>query len=328
MTAVTLQTDRKIKEGYLVKLGLKTVFVMALIAGMVFSTCLVVQAKGTALTDTSQQAYEYAKKMSLDYTATVSVQNEYELLKSLQAESYDSLIAQGMTDSEIDALRGLDYASLIRARRRAYSDECLRGLGYTDQQIKTMNNFTGAEEEMLAVASTLYWVKSPWGREHGPSMSAFEMWFYWDWSNPPLVFLPGRHHMIGFLFTDGMLVNQTSNCTIRYRDVANGAHVYLPADFRQDPLNTIGFKFDAWIDTMGGGMPVGKWAQGGSGWFRLYKPEQVNAITVMTKYAASTYLAQNISITVGWPSLAFGPSAQELFYDLFNYSIQYDHYLP
>lgn len=112
--------------------------------------------------------------------------NEYQLVKKVQAKSVEELRNSGLTDSQIQDIKSIDYAKKLRERAKL-SEDTLVAYGYSKDQIKMLKNFKGTEEEINRLASDVNLVIDDNSYLfHYSGNTYFKIMYSWEWNSCPI----------------------------------------------------------------------------------------------------------------------------------------------
>lgn len=239
----------------------------------------------------------------------VNVTNEYLLIKELQRKSTAELLEFGYNSNNIDELRKIDYAAILKERSKL-DDNLLRNMGYTKEQIEILRNFEGTEEEIIALSASLFFDARRTKWEYVNGTQYFDVWFNWEWSTVPATL---NTDIIGAGWSESMYL--TTSTTQSY-------HTVTYRNFRNNTTHTQRFGFEREGAASGAysSFPAGKnyvsspvnydWAQRGNGYIRVHRDsyQPILQCEMNIAYGANRYsVTPGISIGTGF-AVSFTPT--------------------
>lgn len=113
--------------------------------------------------------------------------NEYDIITDLQNASDDELIEDGYTKDEIEIIKDFSYEELLYERAQL-SEEILREMKYTDEQIKLLRSYDGSNlEDNPQLAASISATCSGWISVDSASTSSITFYADWEWDIQPLL---------------------------------------------------------------------------------------------------------------------------------------------
>lgn len=164
--------------------------------------------------------------------------SEFELYQNVISHSDAELMESGYTESEIDEIRSFSFEDAFLERAKLGQDE-LKGLGYTDEQIRILKEYNG--EPITATSEILRAAAQCTGKM--TLMSASESIVYygysWGWSAMPLQSLDDKAALIwAAVDTQGHSVSVSpisqSGYLNYYSAVTNKLHTQTPLTLQSD----------------------------------------------------------------------------------------------
>lgn len=237
--------------------------------------------------------------------------NEYLMLKELKNKSDDELTKIGFTSDQIKKIKEIDYAKELQKRSKL-DEKILKNMGYTNEQIKILKNFSGTEPEIIALASTLnlYATYTSFYYDSSVNRTYFRVYFDWEWSSQPLFLFTD---IIGMAWSEGMYLDTDPSWTfhtVKYVNNLTGNYYYI--DYNVDLIAPVGgasTKFGMYRDSNN---PPGtyEWSKFGYGYVRVSKSGYVPEVQMIIEYGHSTLqLIPSVSLT-GQLSLTFSEGVQ------------------
>lgn len=225
-----------------------------------------------------------------------SIYNEYECWKKLNGMSSQELRSMNFTDEDIKKIRETDFIKAFKERAKL-DEKTLKNMLYTDEQIKILKNFTGTEEQIMALSG-------------GVSLNHFLYYYYydkaanetyaqvgysWSWTSMPVMMLTDAIAATWqWVALDDNSINVDTYNTVRYK--AKGSQGY---DYMWNPPLVVN---PSDLTSEFGVMdPMGNWAYSGYGAFKLIASGQVNLLPVKVAYAHTT---ANISPSISFDGMA------------------------
>lgn len=210
--------------------------------------------------------------------------NEYDLLSQMAEESSSALLARGYSLNEVNTIQNLD--SEYRAHLEQFTDmdsESLRNLGYSDEQILILRNFSGAQSEIKALSAvcylSLYCDYVTWSSTDNRTNSRLRYSF--NWSGVPLV---KTTDIVSVRWNDWTLHSHSANVT--YAPVSgSGSNKIINATYvpNNGPLAYgSSFRF-AMTQT-----DNSYWGKSGTGYFNVYYNYSKKDMSAYAEYGHST----------------------------------------
>ncbi|MBS3984796.1 MAG: hypothetical protein KGZ66_04210 [Selenomonadales bacterium] len=231
--------------------------------------------------------------------------NEYDVLQHIKSLSDEELMAKGYTKAEIIAARAIDYGQHLRALSKL-DTRTLRRLRYTEEQISLFRRFDGSDEQMRALAATLFiWAGfQEWHYEPNPANNSWvRMWVSWAWSGVPGGSL---HDRLVLGWSHGFRLDRNPSVTYAsvnyyYESVFGywATETVLPSPDANHPgtdINSAEFVID-----MRKGIR-GLWCRAldGSARIRVFDPGPEDSINLFVSYG---HRASILALTPGWSIL-------------------------
>lgn len=256
--------------------------------------------------------FAYAESNEPNKEVTKVTINEYLMLKELKNKPNLELQKMGFSSQEIEKIRKFDYAEELYNRSKL-DDSTLKNLGYTDEQIKMLRNFSGTEEEIIALAATLsinastvdyYYVEES-------NRTYYRGRFDWEWSSAPVVLIKD---IIGIAWSEGMYLETSPSLTyhtVRYVSTLTGNTTYVR--FNIDPIAPVGgaeTKFKMWRSGA-------DYAKSGTGFILVHKLGRIPEVALYVEYGHKTIGLGEPSVSLtGELTLSFSYDVQKVDYDL------------
>ncbi|MBZ9637440.1 hypothetical protein [Clostridium sp. FP1] len=265
----------------------------------IFSSMLLLTFLITALFPTGAFAYESPDTTRTNDKKMVQKFNEYDLIKKLKSSDKKNLYIQGYTDLQVQEIAKLDYKKEIE-KRGTLDTDVLGNMGYTDEQITIMKNFTGTEKELYLLSATLtlncYYDTS----NYAGATTTYKVNFDWNWSSEPYY---EHKDIIGLGWTEQLYINISSS----YHKVTY-INPYVPTDTK-----LISYKFSTTLGNstaeskfpmlISGSKPDesdAKYAKDGFGSVTLFRQSKVTMMAIKFKYG-HTQSSIEPSLSIGIP---------------------------
>lgn len=168
--------------------------------------------------------------------------NEYEMMEQLSEETDTRLVSLGYSLTEVSQIN--DYKEVFCAHIESLdslSDDVLYNNGYTKEQIKTIRNFSGTEEEMRSVAASVSVSASITSHYYDGDYTYAKLVYNWLWSGVPAF---KSFDVIGASWNDWFITSKS--LTVKYYNKDTGAYYStLSPTFIGANLGTVGggYKF-------------------------------------------------------------------------------------
>lgn len=217
--------------------------------------------------------------------STISI-NEYDLLSKMAEESTSSLLAKGYSLNEIDTIQNLD--SEYRAHLEQFTDmetEALKNLGYSDEQILILRNFSGSQREIQALAAgcnlSLYCDYATWSDTKNRTDSRLRYSF--NWTGVPLI---KTTDIVSVRWNDWTIHSHSANVT--YAPISGtGSNIIANATYvpNNGPL-AYGSSFRFAMTRNDNSY----WGKSGTGFFNLYHNYYKKDMSAYAEYGHSTII--------------------------------------
>lgn len=231
--------------------------------------------------------------------------NEYELLKSLSAESTDTLRQMGYTVSQINDIQNLRSAYADHLEEIAHYDRAaLENLGYTDAQINTLQNFDGSESQIMALAATLNFDLSidyvTWSAADNRTNA--RLCYEFEWNGIPLIKMKDA---VAVSWNDWTINGKISYITYEPVNGSGSSQLQAATYVANNGSAAMGggFRFPMLISNSS------YWAKSGYGIFTLYYNNYRKDLSAYAAYAHYTMTATPSFTIPGYGSISFNMDA-------------------
>lgn len=114
--------------------------------------------------------------------------NEYELYKFFTKKTDKELLELGYTEDTIKSIKNMDIKKELEKRSKL-DKEKLKYFGYTDNQIEMLQQFTGSEAQLYALASDFTMYVRLYGHYYDSysNKSKMSVYYGWEWSSAPTI---------------------------------------------------------------------------------------------------------------------------------------------
>ena len=257
----------------------------------------------------------YAKiENSQNKSEKVLIINEYDYINSIKNANYIQLKNLNLSQIDISKIKSIDYKAEI-LKRKQLDNQILTSMGYSENEIKILKNFSGSEAEMQALAGELYYTSKKdhhyYNSSNKTTYAGYTMRFTWT-KTPIMQF----SDIIAASWSEGFLVNKTSSKVLLTYKLRDGSYYNKKAKNNLE-LNTFSSKFE-----VSNTVPYTPhyFIKSGKLTLRLYKKGRIKNIACVMKYGHTILnVKPSISISNGI-SFSFTPS--------FGVKTEYSNYIP
>jgi hypothetical protein len=227
--------------------------------------------------------------------------NEYDFLLDLNKESDSVLIERGYAANDIRVIRNAKeaYVNHLKACARL-TPSALENLGYTKDQITSLQSFNGSESQIRALAATLDFNLTidyvTWSSSDDRTNARLR--FDFEWNGVPLI---KTTDIIALSWNDWTINGKTAYVT--YTNIyGNGSDFNRTATYVQNSGPTSyggGYKFAM---TQSNNL---YWAKSGLGIFTLYHNHTEKDLSAYAEYGHSTITVTPTFSIPGYGSISF-----------------------
>lgn len=242
-----------------------------------------------------------ADAVGFDQMSSTMTVNEYDFLRGLSNKSDSTLRANGYSTADIALVRNLNESYTNHLKQCAcLSTSALKNLGYSQRQISILRSFSGAENEIRALAATLYFSLSidyvTWSS--ASNRTDARLTYNFSWSGVPLI---KTTDIVAVSWNDWTINGKTSYIT--YTNInGSGSSYYLAATYVSNSGPA----------SYGGGYRFAMtqndnnyWAQSGYGIFTLYHNYTRADLSAYAQYGHSTVSVTPSFSVPGYGSIGF-----------------------
>ena len=240
--------------------------------------------------------------------------NEYDYINSLKNADFSQLKNLNLSQLEISKIKSIDYKSEL-LKRKELDNQTLISMGYNENEIKILKNFTGSEAEIQALTGELYCTSKKdhhyYNSSNNTTYAGYTMKYIWT-KTPIMQF----SDIIAASWSEGFLVNKTSSKVSLTYKLRDGGYFDKNAT-KNFELNTFSAKFE-----VSNTVPYTPhyFLRSGTLVLRLYKKGKINNIACVMKYGHTIIsVIPSISISSG-VSFSFTPSI--------GVKTEYSNYIP
>ncbi|QWU16655.1 hypothetical protein SAMN04487895_12355 [Paenibacillus sophorae] len=227
-----------------------------------------------------------------------TVTNEYDMYKKFNSKSDEQLINEGFSEEKIKELRSVDYKKEIKekADKLAKVDvKLLKDLGYTQEQIKDIKNYTGTEEQLYSISATLALSTYYGTSSKSSTYSQVNFRTDWTWSSAPINLFTDA---LAVPWSEGMYLDTASSYTFGKYDLYDEwseAYQQTQTVPVQADLNRGAYiKIDMGYHNNDIG---GLYAKKGKFGYKIFKSALVNEVAVQPTYGHAAVGIPAISIS-------------------------------
>ncbi|MBQ6294096.1 MAG: hypothetical protein IJK77_09630 [Lachnospiraceae bacterium] len=240
----------------------------------------------------------YAREMLNGRATTI---NEYDYLLNMKERSDSELFDEGYTSEDINSIRHLEDAYSNHLRQfMVLDDAALSNLGYSNEQIMILRSFNGSEEQIRALAATLFFDLYidfvTWSQADNRTNA--RLCYDFSWNGVPLI---KTRDIVAVSWND-WTINGTLSYITYVSITGTGSNLYLPATYVPNNGPT----------SFGGGFKFAMtqndnyyWAKSGYGIFTLYKNYIRHDLSAYAEYGHSTVLLNPGFSIPGYGSISF-----------------------
>lgn len=239
--------------------------------------------------------------------------NEYDMYRDLQEKSGNELSSLGLSKEEINNIKTKSYSSCLR-ERSIYSEEELRNMGYSIEQIDIIKDPNATDEQLLKASATLTITTVIEKLDYHPNNYTYStVYIQWIWSSKPYFLLIDD---LAIAWTEQMAFmpysennksrytlykrhSQTGIVTTSTTGLTSNDYVALAAG-----VKTPGF----FVETSATPPPTTQFIYKGAARVALKHYGMVEWLQAQGAYAHYTFIATGISLTCGFPSINFDPT--------------------
>ena len=176
-------------------------------------------------------------------TMVVQVFNEFEAMEAMSQIPIEELIETGYDEMDIAQIqnykqRYIDHVKDLDSK----TDDVLKAVGYTDEQIEIIRNFHGTDSELRAIGSKVN-ITARGSLSHDGQYTKGTVYYSWEWSGIPSFKMKDE---IAISWNDWECLND--NGVVYYYDKITGASTGRVAQVETDKGNTetegIAHRFD------------------------------------------------------------------------------------
>lgn len=235
--------------------------------------------------------------------------NEFDLYNAIICTPEATLLEQGYTSAQIEIIKATDFEDLIYQRAKL-ADSKLKAMGYSEEEICLLQNYSGSYAETRALAGTL----SAEINCYGASPSGFIICYEWSWDHSPFVVATDAMGMRWIaLGQDGATVDVSANLSVAriyYNDanITTRELVYHPSDSNfssETSFNALSCTFP---------MKIGQGEQewfAESGFLHTFVSKD-SGITRDIYYLKVSGVYGHTIFNIGAPTVSFGPGEQNV----------------
>jgi len=227
-----------------------------------------------------------------------TVVNEYDKFKEIQSKSDEELLKKGYSNEDLKAIRSIDYKDELKKRvdKEAKLDkDTLKAMGYTEDQIHVIYNYTGEESQVYALSAELWLSTYVLSYSKSSSLSQASLRTDWTWTQRP-VWL--ETDILAAIWSEGMYVQSGSQTFGK----ANYYYIDYGTFKKTNSISvTPNLNVGASIK-----IPMALWETDGNAWaktgefgYKITRQSLVEELSVHTDYGHNEWTVS--------PTVTFGP---------------------